>query len=323
MKMKSRLTQPSNSHRLSPSLRFSPTAWAKLLFLRDRGMSEVGGFGIARPDDLLYVEDIQTVEQQCSVVTVKFDDTAVARFFDQQVDAGRQPAQFARIWIHTHPEMSAQPSGTDEQTFARVFENTDWAVMFILSKTDDVYCRLRFNVGPSGAWEIPVSVDYRGAFAGSDVAAWEAEYTAHVRTDVGRLRTGWPDGARLDVVKLRPGQAHAAISERIARAGRILAAQGWTQEALAEAVLSGNFTLEQLVELAEHADENPALASDAELRKCLERQWGWSQEDIDEQLQLGWTLAELLDWCECGDDFDSCQSPVEELHELALFPIEP
>ena len=98
--------------RQSPQLRFSPTAWAKLLFLRNRGMSEVGGFGVARLDDLLYVEDVQTVQQVCSVVTVEFDDAAVARFFDEQVDAGRKPAQFARIWIHTHPEMSAQPSGT-------------------------------------------------------------------------------------------------------------------------------------------------------------------------------------------------------------------
>jgi len=29
-----------------PTLRFSPYAWAKLLYLRDRGDSEVGGFGI-------------------------------------------------------------------------------------------------------------------------------------------------------------------------------------------------------------------------------------------------------------------------------------
>ena len=41
-----------------PSLRFSPTAWAKLLYLRDLGDTEVGGFGISAADDLLYVEDI-------------------------------------------------------------------------------------------------------------------------------------------------------------------------------------------------------------------------------------------------------------------------
>ena len=32
----------------SPTLRFSPYAWAKLLFLRDLGETEVGGFGICR-----------------------------------------------------------------------------------------------------------------------------------------------------------------------------------------------------------------------------------------------------------------------------------
>ena len=28
-----------------PTLRFTPTAWAKLLFLGDRGPTEIGGFG--------------------------------------------------------------------------------------------------------------------------------------------------------------------------------------------------------------------------------------------------------------------------------------
>src|SRR4051812_35743192 len=41
----------------SKRLRFSPTAWAKLLFLRDIGDTEVGGFGITPADDLLFVED--------------------------------------------------------------------------------------------------------------------------------------------------------------------------------------------------------------------------------------------------------------------------
>ena len=114
-------TSPS---RPRPRLRFSPTAWAKLLYLRDRGTTEVGGFGVSRPDDLLYVEDVQTVKQVCNVVNVQFDDEAVAQFFDAQVDAGRPPAQFARIWIHTHPEISAQPSGTDEETLARVMPSS-------------------------------------------------------------------------------------------------------------------------------------------------------------------------------------------------------
>ena len=44
-------------------LRFSPTAWVKLLFLRDAGESEVGGFGITASDDLLFIKDVQLVGQ--------------------------------------------------------------------------------------------------------------------------------------------------------------------------------------------------------------------------------------------------------------------
>lgn len=66
-------------------LRFSPTAWAKLLFLRDADETEIGGFGISAKDDLLLVEDIALVAQECTWVHVAFYDDAVAEFFEQQV----------------------------------------------------------------------------------------------------------------------------------------------------------------------------------------------------------------------------------------------
>jgi proteasome lid subunit RPN8/RPN11 len=162
-------------------LRFSPTAWAKLLFLRDCGPTEVGAFGLTPGADLLYVADIRLVRQACSVVSVAFDDTAVAEFFDEQVDAGLRPEQFGRIWIHSHPGASAEPSFVDEETFARVFGTCDWSLMFILARGGESYCRLRFSAGPGGAFEIPVEVTFECAFAGSDFAAWGAEYAAAVR----------------------------------------------------------------------------------------------------------------------------------------------
>jgi hypothetical protein len=42
------------------------------------------------------------------------------------------------------------------------------------------YCRLQFHVGPGGAVELPVEIDYRQPFAASDHAAWDAEYLAKV-----------------------------------------------------------------------------------------------------------------------------------------------
>ena len=166
-----------------PILRFSPTAWAKLLYLCNQATTEIGGFGISLPEDLLSIEDVQLVRQSCTVVSVKFDDAAVADFFDEQVDLGRRPEQFARIWIHTHPGDSADPSGVDEETFQRVFGNADWAVMAILAQGGKSYARLRFNVGPGGELRIPVQVDYQRPFIASDYEAWEQELQENVKAE--------------------------------------------------------------------------------------------------------------------------------------------
>jgi hypothetical protein len=163
-------------------LRFSPTAWAKLLCLRDLGDTEIGGFGISKAGDLLFVEDVQLVAQTCDWAHVAFDDAAVADFFDRQVDSGRRPEEFGRIWVHTHPGNSAAPSPTDEATFARVFGGAEWALMFILARGGQTYARLRYNCGPGADLKIAVEVDFGQPFAGSDSEAWQTEYCANVRT---------------------------------------------------------------------------------------------------------------------------------------------
>jgi len=166
-----------------PTLRFTPTAWAQLLFLRDKGDTEIGGFGLADAERLLHVVEIGLVRQVCSPLSVAFDDLAVADYFDAQVDAGRHMDQCGRVWIHTHPGNSPLPSMTDEETFARVFGRCDWAVMFILARGGQTYARLQWNTGPGGACLIPVAVDYSQPFAGSDHAAWGAEYDRCVEED--------------------------------------------------------------------------------------------------------------------------------------------
>jgi proteasome lid subunit RPN8/RPN11 len=162
------------------ALRFSPTAWAKLLYFRDKSDNEVGGLGITEPDDLLFVKEFITVKQEVSCVSVRFDDEAVADFFDMQVDLGRKPEQFARIWLHSHPGDSPSPSGTDEETFQRVFGVCQWAVMFVISRNNNTHTRLSFNVGPGGQVLIPTEVDYTRDFGGSDRELWDTEYAAKV-----------------------------------------------------------------------------------------------------------------------------------------------
>jgi len=150
--------------------------------LRDHGPTEVGGFAITEADDLTFVQDIRLVRQQCTAVTVAFDDEAVADFFDEQVDQGRHPGNFGRIWVHTHPGHSAHPSGIDEETFARCFGRADWAVMFILASGGQTYAELRFNVGPGSAVPISVDVSFDSLFPAADRTAWEQEYDQNVQS---------------------------------------------------------------------------------------------------------------------------------------------
>lgn len=138
------------------------------------------GFGIAAEHDLLCVEDVVLVDQLCTVVSAELDDEAVADYFDNQVDLGRKPEQFGRIFLHTHPGNSPKPSSTDEETFHRVFGTVEWAVMFIVARGGECYARLRYNVGPGIDVELPVDVDYGQPFGATDWDAWQEEYELNV-----------------------------------------------------------------------------------------------------------------------------------------------
>ena len=143
-----------------PCLTFSVRAWLKLQYFCHAGSTEIAGFAISNPDRLLRVEDFLLVRQQSSLAYVDLDDQAVADFFDRCVDTGLKPNQFSRIWCHTHPGDSAEPSGMDEETFERCFGHCDWSVMFILARTGATYARLRYRVGPGTSLQIPVRVDW-------------------------------------------------------------------------------------------------------------------------------------------------------------------
>jgi hypothetical protein len=214
-----------SARQLEPVLRFSPSAWAKLMFFRDREDCEIGGFGVCDSDDLLLVTDFVTVQQDVSSVSVAFDDESVADFFDSQIDLSRRPEQFGRIWVHTHPGDCPQPSGTDEECFQRVFGGCDWAVMFILARGGKIFARLQHNTGPGGRINIPVEVDYSAEFAGSDHEAWRVEYERDVQvTGVPFYfgRDSWPgdtndlcfgDQWLEDLEQMEPDERQAVLAE--------------------------------------------------------------------------------------------------------------
>jgi hypothetical protein len=191
------------------TLRITPYAWAKLLYLRDAGPTEIGGFGISAPGDLLLIEDVQLIRQDADWASIVFDDSAVADFYEEQVEGGRTPSEFARVWIHTHPGNSPQPSSMDEVTFARAFGKCDWSVMLIVARGGASYARIAFGVGPGGSWEIPLRVDFEEAFAAADLEGWRAEYERCVA-----VRSGLPAADDFDPLDPVGGwQLHDTLSE--------------------------------------------------------------------------------------------------------------
>ena len=88
----------------------TPTAWAKLLFWRDLGTTEIGGFGISAAKDPLLIEDVRLVKQICSAVTVRFDDGAVAPgcgLCRWQRESAGDAAMYARVYDHLAPHADA------------------------------------------------------------------------------------------------------------------------------------------------------------------------------------------------------------------------
>lgn len=176
-------------------LRFSPYAWAKMTWLRDRGRNEISGFGVSSKSDILYVTDIRLVKQKVGPASVDFDKEDIARYLDDMIDQGYQPFECMRIWVHTHPGFSPNPSGTDEATFRDSFSLADWSLMVVLASDNSTTARLKLSVANgllSANRELDVMVDCSGEFGGvtiDDAKRWEEEYQKYVNIEV------WPVSA--------------------------------------------------------------------------------------------------------------------------------
>lgn len=207
------------SDRRTRALTFSTLAWLKFQFLCHAGPTEVGGFGLSHPDDPLFIEDVLIVRQNCTAVSVAFEDVAVADLFDEMADGGIPPKRFARVWLHTHPGSSVDPSSVDETTFARVFGACDWSIMAILGRTGKMSARLQFTSGPGAAISLPVRVDWSDWPSLVDslaerAAAWRLDYAAKIHVprlcdDLFRMPTNGIHKHPLDTLDFIPGDWHA------------------------------------------------------------------------------------------------------------------
>ncbi len=177
---------------LRAGLRFTPYAWAKLLFMCHTRSTEVSGMGIGAEDDPMTIEDIEIIKQRCNPCFTDIDSDAYAdRMVDLCDPEGQRkltPQRCQRVWIHTHPAGLGVPSVHDDETFEKSFGLADWAVMFIYSKSADVYCQLRMTarnangVATELRQEVPVSIAWDRPFPAAVPASWAMELDAQVST---------------------------------------------------------------------------------------------------------------------------------------------
>ena len=107
---------------------------------------EVSLMGISESEEgqgLLTVEDFVCVPQEVSGGVTEPTDEGMAIYFEEMMfDKGINPNRCGRIWAHTHPGTSPNPSGTDEETFSKWFKDTEFACMYIMADGND-YCKIK------------------------------------------------------------------------------------------------------------------------------------------------------------------------------------
>lgn len=157
-------------------LRFSPFAYAKLIYWRDIGQTEIGCYAIMGTSDPLLITDLKMIKQTCSSVSVDFDKEDSIKFVEEMTDKGLSPWQHSSCFIHTHPGDSPSPSQADEENFRDNFSIANCSIFYILAKGGKDYTRMRFNVPPGIDVDIRTQIDYSLPFKASDHEAWKKEY---------------------------------------------------------------------------------------------------------------------------------------------------
>lgn len=135
-------------------LKIDLKAYNKLVYLRDYKPYEVSVLGETLVSDPLHVVDVHLVKQEVDSVTTDMCPVDITRHTEDMLDRGILPINSERVWMHTHPMTganSADPSTKDMATWAHEDNKLkNFLVMFILSKSGEMTCRMRVKVTPDG-----------------------------------------------------------------------------------------------------------------------------------------------------------------------------
>lgn len=101
---------------------------------------EISGLGkVRRLGNRILIEEIYLLKQESSSSTTDLDMAAVADFMTEMIKH-EGPVEHLKLWWHSHGNMGAFWSGTDEKT-VQGFEN-EWMVSLVVNRRGEYKCRL-------------------------------------------------------------------------------------------------------------------------------------------------------------------------------------
>lgn len=123
---------------------------------------EISGLGkLTLLGDNILVEEIRIFEQEVGYANTKLDHRALAKFYDELMQADEDPSQW-RMWWHSHAKMETFWSATDVATiedFDTEMDANNWVLALETNREDEIITRidifkpLRVTV-PDIPWEI-------------------------------------------------------------------------------------------------------------------------------------------------------------------------
>ena len=131
----------------------------------------MAGLCVTDPSDPFYITRFDVVEQDASAAYVKFRNAALLSYYAK---CGEEKVLQPRIWAHTHPSYSSEPSGTDEKTFREYFEHMEWSIMLIMAKQGSTYARLRLRTTNDMEYGLdgPIFMDQKLAVVFEELSDW-------------------------------------------------------------------------------------------------------------------------------------------------------
>lgn len=144
-----------------PTLILPVAHFKKLMAYVDLCDGEVTGFF-----DVDYIEDrkafvmgeVHLIKQEAGAASVEMDEDNILDAMDELIAAG--VTQMPRGWWHSHVEMQAFFSGTDNQTIDSDFLNDTFTVSLVVNKRREMKATLVvFEDGPYNLYEAPLRID--------------------------------------------------------------------------------------------------------------------------------------------------------------------